>query len=116
MYYPSNKILSNAELKIVLLYLLYKTFLQDHYIRIISQRQVDHLKKIVMSLAITLINGCGESKKVNKLSKSIGNLQTISPVLKATIRDSIQKINFFLSIPILFQDWKIVALESPKTK
>lgn len=112
MYYPSNKILSNAELKIVLLYLLCKTFLQEHYIRIISQQQVDHLKKI----AITLINGCGESKKVHKLSNSIGNLQTISPVLKATIRDSIQKINFFLSIPILFQDWKIVALGSPKTK
>ena len=47
-----------------------------------------------------------------KHRKSIGNLQTISPVLKATIRDSIQKVNFFFSIPILFQDWKIVALIS----
>ena len=39
-----------------------------------------------------------------------------SPVLKATIRDTIQKVKLLLSTPILLQNWKIVALQMNKTK
>ena len=39
-----------------------------------------------------------------------------SPVLKATIRDTIQKVKLLLSTPILLQNWKIVALQISKTK
>lgn len=39
-----------------------------------------------------------------------------SPVLKATIRDAIQKVKLLLSTPILLQNWKIVALQMNKTK
>ena len=41
---------------------------------------------------------------------SIIGKSKIKPVLKATIRDPIQKVNFFLCIPALFQNWKIVTL------